>query len=210
LYGVRVEIEAYGYDCYGYLFCDEERRFNEKSVLDKKDDESKEKDKLSKADYTKKVETLGLFALFSTELLEISDALPTYYGRNIVEQTFDVLKTNSKAVPLGAKSETTYRGQLLVTFISSIWYLAIGEKVKHEKKYGIVEALDTLLEMKCKVFENKVTILPPTAQQTEVAKIFKVDLPVEIPLPIDSNKAYTSQETTAKKKKTKIELHVKD
>jgi hypothetical protein len=48
----------------------------------------------------------------------------------------------------------------------------------------------TLLEMKCKVFENKVTILPSTAQQTEVAEILKVALPVEIPLPIDSNKAF--------------------
>jgi hypothetical protein len=44
--------------------------------------------------------------------------------------------------------------------------------------------------MKYKVFENKVTILPSTAQQTEVAEILKVALPVEIPLPIDSNKAF--------------------
>jgi hypothetical protein len=44
-----------------------------------------------------------------------------------------------------------------------IWYLALGEKVKYEKKYGIVGALDTLLEMICKIFEKSDYIAPDSA-----------------------------------------------
>ncbi|MDR1641218.1 MAG: transposase [Clostridiales bacterium] len=188
-YGVRLKLESYGHESYGYLCADEDRCFHEKYEYDIKDLSRKEEDRDSSEVYEKKVQGLGVFALMASEPLEVAEVLPTYLVRNIVDQTCGVLKANSKA-PAGALNEELHRGQLLVSFISAVWRQAVAEKFNGTSYYNVDEAFEALRKLKCKVFDSKIAILNPTPKQIEMARILNVDLPIVIDLPLDSSKSY--------------------
>jgi hypothetical protein len=211
LYGVRIDLVAFGHDCYGYVFIDMNKRITELNALEKKDASSKKK--LADEEYESKRDRCGVFAMISSEKLEVPRVLPTYYTRDVVEKIFSVMKSNIEVLPLNAKTESTYNGQLLVSFVATTWYLSFAEMLKNNSNLGVVEAFDTLFEIKCKVFDDKVTILNPTKQQKEVTDALHVALPTEISLPLDPNKAFKLDETEQKpkySKKNPVDIHIKE
>ena len=48
--------------------------------------------------------------------------LPTYYTRQQIEQIFDISKNYADRLPLRVQNEDTFRGHLLLTFISNDCY----------------------------------------------------------------------------------------
>jgi hypothetical protein len=71
----------------------------------------------------------GKFALLSSREYSVNEVLAEYYTRQTVEQIFDVNKNYAGGEPVRAHTEETVRGTILVSFISTLLYTIISQKL---------------------------------------------------------------------------------
>ena len=121
----------------------------------------------------------GLFALYSSRPIKVSDILSKYYARQQIEQVFDICKNNTKMLPLRTQTEETFRGHLVLAFIASVIVKVLQEKLKNTKMNpkGVFFSLNN---QRCKLFDSKVITSEFTKKSNDVLKFFKLTCPVEI------------------------------
>lgn len=111
--------------CFIYL-CRDEMSFHSKS---KHLFSSKKAEKMTSEELIEASERMGLFAIISTEDLEIEDLLPEYYIRQNVEQYFDFGKNYARFLPIRQHSEKTLSGHLLISFIVTFLVILIKNRL---------------------------------------------------------------------------------
>ena len=121
----------------------------------------------------------GVFIILSSRRIAVDKILPTYYTRQQIEQIFDISKNYADMLSLRVQNEETFRGHLLLTFISCVILKFIQDKLL-KTKYNAISMFMNLRNQKCKVYDK--TILPAEATKkiNDCYKIFKIKCPAEI------------------------------
>lgn len=173
----RVQTQVYGQDCYVYIALDvdvmqdEQKRYLERSAETTK----KGKDMTEEA-----MKRLGCFVMVSSEMLEVSEVLPLYYMRQSIEQTFDLAKNDVDLVPLRTHTEETFRGHLLLCFMSTVALITVRRYLTTRKKLKSMCAKMVLKDMrfiKCDVFDCTLVTTEASKNANLIINELKLNLP---------------------------------
>jgi hypothetical protein len=175
LYGTKAQIPLFGKQLYAYIMLDVRQAFDDENhlLLKYRDDP----DRLKKIN--EKLPFVGKFILLSSENYEIAEILPLYYTRQAIEEVFDISKNFADLLPLRAHSEETIRGRLLISFISTILYSIISNKLANTK-LSAANIFYHLHNWEIKIYESVNILEEPTKIQKESYKLLNVDYPFEI------------------------------
>jgi transposase len=121
----------------------------------------------------RKMQAQGLFVLLSTRPIAKDEILPLYYTRQQIEQVFDVCKNNTNLMPLRVQSEDTLRGHLLLAFTASAIIKKLQEDLR-ETEHTPENALLSLRNHKCKVFDGYVLTMEAAKRANDIYKAFKL------------------------------------
>ena len=124
----------------------------------------------------------GLFILVASDQVKTDDILPLYYTRQAIEQVFDIGKNNADLLPLRVHGVDTFRGHLLLSFLTSAAYILVNESLKKSDVCAI-GAYRILRNLKCKVFDTKIVVQEANKNMNDIAKHMKLNIPIELPLP---------------------------
>lgn len=169
LYGERglfvkqKQIELFGKKVNAYLVLDPERKGRELTRLIK---ETVGEGPTTDLEYD--FLTRGIMILVSSSEFSKEDVVPAYYTRQMAEMLFGFSKDDLGILPLRVHSELAIRGFLFMQFITLIAFAQLKNKL--DKKYTVEEALLTLRNLKCKVYEKEVVISELTKQQKEIVE----------------------------------------
>ena len=170
--GENCDHTAYAYLCLDCTMKREEEFHLSERLGDKSD--------LTTTDIHESRSNMGLFMLISTRRISKEKLLPIYYTRNQVEDIFKLCKGECKILPLNIRKEETFRGHLLITFISTVIMKLIFEKIK---SYNItLESLFMILDhQRAKLYDNTIIVDECTKLMNHIYnKIFKIVCPTEI------------------------------
>jgi hypothetical protein len=174
----RVEVRLWGHVGYAYVAIDHARREDEilkyaKAALGTPDVSHDEMDDA--------IRSKGFFVLISSEKIEPEEIMPLYYTRQVVEQVFDIGKNNADLLPLRVHSEETFRGHLLLSFITTVVYLSVNQLLKGTA-FNADGAFFILRNQKCKVFDDCILPKEITKKMNDIYKKLKIKSPLSIPL----------------------------
>jgi transposase len=116
IYIKRVPCEIEGYGAYAYIGLDIERKSSE---AEKTFNRAKDK-KMNAGQVYDTIKKQGVFILASSRPIATEKILPLYYMRQQVEQVFDIGKNYADMLPERVHKEATFRGHLLLTFITTV------------------------------------------------------------------------------------------
>jgi hypothetical protein len=178
LYIQCVPLEMFGYQAYAYVAIDHQRRSDEaysylKKVIDNGD--------LPHEEIDREIKRKGMFILLSSECVEISEILPLYYMRQSIEQVFDLYKNNADLLPLRTHGEDTFRGHLMLSFLSTIAYMLVNKSLDG-LKFCAHGAFRSLQNLKCKVFDDHILVKEASKKDNDIAKHLRIELPLELPM----------------------------
>ena len=139
------------------------------------------RDKMSNSDVAEARKSLGMFVLISSDLASKEYILPLHYMRQQIEQIFDIGKNEANLLPLRSHSEKTFRGHLLLTFISTVIVKMMQEVVRNNVLTPR-SVLFNLANQKCKVYDNNIVTMEAFKKANDSYKAFGVECPVTIPL----------------------------
>lgn len=160
---------------YAYIGLDISKQSTEDNNLFKRADDRE----LSDSEVFRQMQTHGVFILLSSRPIEKSKILPTYYTRQQIEQVFDIGKNYADMLPLRVQKEETFRGHLLLTFISCVILKMIQDKLK-ETKYNPISMFMVLRNQKCKVYADEILTTEPVKKANDCFEIFKINYPEQI------------------------------
>jgi hypothetical protein len=176
LYIKKVGVKLCGHDGYAYVAIDHQRRADELYQFMKNTAEDKD---MTAYEVDLKAKTKGTFIILSSESAEISEIVPLYYTRQNIEQVFDIYKNNADLLPLRTHSEKTFRGHLMLSFLSTIVYMLVNSKLEGSK-YCADGAFRTLHNLKCKVFDDCILIKEANKKSNEISKHLNIELPLSL------------------------------
>ena len=133
-------------------------------------------DKVDSEEIERNIKKMGSFILISSEDVAEREILPLYYTRQTIEQIFDISKNNVDLLPLRSHSEATFRGHLMITFMTSVLYLLINREL-HKIKSNVVDACTTMQNLKCKIFRTKALVQEPTKRMKRIATALNIPIP---------------------------------
>jgi transposase len=136
---------------------------------------------MSDEEFGMKAKIAGMFIMISSLEMPISEVLPYYYSRQTIEQIFDTSKNYARLLPLGNHDLTTFKGHLLLSFITTIVYLRL-QKIFHKKNYNPIDFITELRGVTCGVYNDHLQVYEPTAEQKDILKILKMEIPPVLPL----------------------------
>lgn len=171
-----VEIEEQGMKLYAYIgrdlaMCEIER----KKIVNQL---AKSKEPVDKEQLQKKLNELGVFVLLATRKIRADLILSHYYIRQDVEQVFDISKNYASLLPLNVEKEETFRGHLLLTFISTVILQMLQNKIK-QTPYSLDRVLVRMRTQKAKIFDHVVIPSEPVKEQNEIYKLLGIKLAKE-------------------------------
>ena len=174
----QVIVDLFGKIGYAYIAVDMDRKHDEirRYALAALDD-----DEISDEDMNDTMRSKGMFALLSAEDIDEHDILPLYYERQAIEQVFDFSKNNADLLPLRTHSVETFRGHLLLSFITSAVYLA-ANKILADKGDSAISSFHLFRNLKCKVFDKQVVIQEANKRMNDIVKKLKINIPGSLPL----------------------------
>jgi len=174
LYIKCVPTELFGYQAYAYVAIDHQRRSDESYAFMK---EAVNDNSLSYEEIDRKAKSKGMFVILSSECVEISDILPLYYTRQAIEQVFDLYKNNADLLPLRTHGEDTFRGHLMLSFLSTIVYMQVNHLLDGIK-FCAEGAFRILHNLKCKVFDDYILIKEATKKDNDIVKHLNIEIPM--------------------------------
>ena len=174
LYIKCVETDLFGYKGYIYLACDIKRKGEEinKFLIAAKED------KLTDDEIDEKLKFKGKFAIVSSEKLPIDEILPLYYTRQSAENLFGISKSFLDILPLRTHSVETFRGYLMLNFISLIAFIEMKKLLKD--KFTVEGALLEMTNLMCSIFQNEVIVCEPTKNMKAVAELLGYTVPKKL------------------------------
>ena len=123
---------------------------------------------------------MGVFMLVSSRRIAVKDLLPLYYTRQDIEQVFDLAKGYAKALPLCVQTVDTFRGHLLMVFMSTVVLRMLQQELKGSK-FSLDDVMMAMRNQKAKVFENEVIPSEASRRQREIYKAAGIKEAVSIP-----------------------------
>ena len=139
------------------------------------------RDKLSNSEVADARRKQGMFILISSNLISKEHILPLYYMRQQIEQIFDIGKNEANMLPLRTHNEKTFRGHLLLTFISTV-IVKMMQNVLKNNQLTPRAVLFNLANQKCKVYDNNIVTMEAFKKANDSYKAFGIKCPVTIPL----------------------------
>lgn len=121
----------------------------------------------------------GVFILFSSRPIAKEKILPTYYSRQQIEQIFDIGKNYANMLPLRVHTEETFRGHLMLTFISSVIVKMLQDALK-DTAFNTMSAFLQLRNQKCKVFDRDIIPQEAVKKVNDIYKKFGLRCPKSI------------------------------
>lgn len=176
LYIKCVPTNVCGQSAYAYVAIDHQRRSQEVYCFVKNAVEDKE---LTHEEADREAANKGMFVILSSEKMDVSDILPLYYTRQVIEQVFDLYKNNADLLPLRTHGEDTFRGHLLLSFISAISYMLLN-RLLEGSKFCADGAFRTLHTLKCKVFDDYILVKEPNKKAHAIAQYLKINIPLKL------------------------------
>lgn len=164
------EIELFGKKAYAYIILDPQRKGREfeRLIL-----ESVGEGPSTDLEY--EILARGIMILVSSENIEREEIVPAYYTRQTAEMLFGFSKDDLGILPLRVHSELAISGFLFMQFIVLSAFTQLKKKLG--KNYTVEEALLTLRNLKCKVYENEIVVAELTKQQKEITDILGFMVP---------------------------------
>jgi transposase len=173
----RVEAQIYGQNCHAYIALDVDVMQDEqKRYLEKNAEAAKKKKGMT----DEAMKRFGCFIMVSSEKLETSEVLPLYYMRQSIEQTFDLAKNDVDLVPLRTHTEETFRGHLLLCFLSTVALMTVKRYLATHKKLKNLCAKMALRDMrfiKCDVFGRTLVTTEASKNANLIINELKLKLP---------------------------------
>ena len=169
IYLKKIKENYWGHNVYVYLG----RDLNMQSVESSKLYESADKKKLTPAQVHNARQSQGIFVLVSSRSIEVNDVMQKYYMRTNIEQMFDICKNYTNMLPLRVQKEETFRGHLMLSFISSVIVKLIQSKLSNSK-YTPQSAFLNLRNHKCKVFDDYVLTMESAKRANDIYKFFGI------------------------------------
>jgi hypothetical protein len=176
----RIYTTLFGHRGYIYLCVD----YNSRNDKITKFTEDAIDDKIPRNKWDSYTDKMGFFALLSSKKIEPNNLLPLYYTRQRVEQIFDVTKNNLHILPLRTHNEDTFRGHIMMTFMSTILFLSLNKLFKDHKKFTADNAISKMKNLKCKVFDNCILVKEINKDMREICDIVGIKVPEKIILPL--------------------------
>jgi transposase len=176
----RVYTPLYGHRGYLYLCVDYNKRNDQLKQFTKKAIHKN----IPRKKWSSCSNKMGFFAIISSTKIDPEDLLPLYYTRQTVEQIFDVSKTNIQITPLRTHNEETFRGHIMLSFISVIIFLKLNQCFKGHKVFNAQNALMAMRNLKCKVYDDCILVKEPTKDMREICKVVGIEIPEKINLPL--------------------------
>lgn len=149
LYVQKVAITLYEkYHAFAYVCCDIKRRANDtvRLLIEANEDE------LSDDEISKKLQRKGIFVLLSAAEITEKEILPLYYLRQSAEQIFQISKSHADILPLRIHSEDTFKGILLLNFLSVVLYINLRNQLP--ENMTVDSAVKEMRNLMCKVYDD--------------------------------------------------------
>lgn len=163
----------HGYPAYAYLCVDEQRSALERLKLIKKITEGT----LDLHDYEQQQETLGVFILVSRRAIDEKDVVSFYYTRQEIEQAFDLSKNYTNMLPIAIHTEETFRGHMMLAFLSTIFVKALMQKFE-QQKCTYKPTMQNLSMHSCSIYPKRIITGEPNALARRAYKAVGIDYPV--------------------------------
>lgn len=139
------------------------------------------RDSLSTEEVYAALQEEGLFGVLSGEEIGCEGILPAYYTRQAAEQIFDTAKNYTKLLPLRVRTEETFRGHLLLSFVASCAVKMVQLRLK-EANLFFGSRLVCLRNQKCTIYQNRIVTDEPQREANDSYKALGITCPAEIPL----------------------------
>ena len=117
----------------------------------------------------------GVMILVSSFEIEKKEVVPLYYTRQMVEKLIGFAKDDLDLISLRVHREETLRGYLLLIFITLTVFALIKKEIGNE--YTAEEALLTMRNLKCKVYDKELIIQESAKQQKEIVEKLDIIVP---------------------------------
>jgi len=176
VYIKHVEIDLFGAAGHAYVALDIDRKHDEtkKYMYANYDNLDVSFDEMNAA-----MKSKGLFVLLSSEYVETYDVLPLYYQRQVIEQVFDIGKNNADLLPLRIHGVDTFRGHLLIAFITTAVYILVNKSL-HRSDFCALGAYRVLRNLKCKVFDDLIIVQEPNKKMNGIAEHVGLSFPLKL------------------------------
>lgn len=172
-----VPCQLCGNSAYAYVGLDIERKSSEAHKTFRR---AKDK-KLTTDQVYDTIQQQGAFILISSRRIAADKVLPLYYTRQQIEQIFDIGKNYADMLPLRVRTEETFRGHLMITFVATVVLKKIQDTLKTTSTSPASLFLN-LRNHKCKVYQDKVITQEAFKKANDSYKLFGIKCPVAIPL----------------------------
>lgn len=166
-----------GYPVYAYLCVDEQKLALEQLHLI----EQVVKEHKSIEDYSSELEKKGIFILISRRNICPYDVIELYYTRQEIEQVFDFGKNYARMLSLSIQQEDTFRGHMVLTFISTVIIKLLVKKLS-KTHYPLKPTIENLKNQSCTLFKNCYVTTEPNKITREAFKALEIDYPVTFPV----------------------------
>jgi transposase len=165
LYIKRVKVNLFSHDAYAYVVCDIKRRAEEitRFFIGAKEDG------VPDDEINRELQAKGIFIIISSAEIPETDVLPLYYTRQKAENLFGISKNFLDLLPLRTHSVETFRGYLMLTFLSLIVYIEYKKMLAG--KYAVDEALMEMSNLMCRIYDDKLIVSEPTKKMKEIISL---------------------------------------
>jgi hypothetical protein len=165
LYIKHVRVDLFSNAGHAYVVCDIKRRADEitRFFIGAKEDG------LGEAEMDSSVRSKGKFVIISSEEIPVGEVIPLYYTRQSAENLFGVSKNFLDLLPLRTHSIETFRGYLLLTFITLIVYIEYKKML--QGKYTVEQALMEMSNLMCRVYGDDILVSEPTKKMKEILSL---------------------------------------
>ena len=106
--------------------------------------------------------------------------MPLYYTRDQIEKIFELCKQDGKILPLNMATEATFRGHLMMTFMTAAILKLMSDRLK-KTSLTTVSMFMNLHEQHVIIYDNEFITTEPVKKMNEAYKAFKVQCPATIP-----------------------------
>jgi len=127
------------------------------------------------------LENQGVFALLSGMKMSIEDVLPEYYTRQGVEQLNDISKNYTKLLPIRCQNDKTYAGHVFLSMLGTAIVRFMQIQLNENEVY-LGSRFAALRGQKVIQYETKFVPDDPIKAANDLYKVFKVDIPVALPI----------------------------
>ena len=125
------------------------------------------------------MQSAGLFMLVCTRKVEKQNLLGLYFTRNQVEEIFKIGKGGGKMLPICVESEETFRGHLLITFITSVILKVLMDRLL-DTGYSPEKIFSVLQYQIVQIFPKYLLTSEPVKKMNEIYSQFKMKCPTTI------------------------------